>query len=182
MKYLMSFVIVLYLINFCFNSIDLSTYYKEFIQENGYNLEVHDVTTDDGYILSLWHLPPKSSIQKVVYFQHGLADTSWCFFQLGSKSLPFLLLKEGYDVWLGNDRGNVFSTKHEIKDPNDPNSGFYDFSMDDNVKYDLPATIKYIKSKTGRKKMSFIAHSQGSTLFFMYLESMSPFKLRFTEI
>ena len=167
MKSLLSIILVIHLINVSINNVDLSTYYKEFIQNNGYKLEVHDITTDDGYILALWHIVPKSTTNKVAYFQHGLSDTAWCFFQLGSRSLPFLLMKEGFDIWLGNGRGNVFSTKHKTKDPNNEKSGFYDFSMDDNVKYDLPATIKYIKSKTGGKKMSYIAHSQGSTIFFM---------------
>ncbi|MBQ4189076.1 MAG: alpha/beta fold hydrolase [Bacteroidales bacterium] len=108
----------------------------------------------------------------MAYFQHGLSDTAWCFFLLGSKSLPFLLMKEGFDVWLGNNRGNIFSLKHKTKDPTDSNSGFFDYSIDEYVKYDLPATINYIKSKTGGKKMSYIAHSQGSTIFFMlYMEN-----------
>jgi hypothetical protein len=110
---------------------------------------------------------PKKTTTKVAYFQHGLSDTAWCFFQLGSKSLPFLLMEEGFDVWLGNSRGNVFSLKHKWKDPNDKNSGFFKYSMEENVKYDLPATIEYIKAKTGKQKMSYIAHSQGSTIFFM---------------
>ena len=156
------------------SNIDLSTYYKEFINNYGYEIEVHDVTTKDGYILSLWHLIPKGSTQKVAYFQHGLADTAWCFFQLGEKSLPFLLMKEGFDIWLGNGRGNVFSNRHISKDPTDKNSGFYDFSIDDCAKYDLPATISYIKARIGGKKMSYISHSQGSTIFFMlYMENPS---------
>ena len=167
MKNLLFSLLTILLINTSFCNVDLSTYYKEFIYNHGYNLEVHEVTTDDGYILSLWHLTPKSATQKVAYFQHGLTDTAWCFFQLESRSLPFLLMKEGFDVWLGNGRGNIFSLKHKTKDPNNSKSGFFDFSMDENVKYDLPATIKYIKSKTGGKKMSYIAHSQGSTIFFM---------------
>ena len=167
MKNLLFSLLTILLINASFANVDLSTYYKEFIYNQGYNLEVHEVVTDDGYILSLWHLTPKSATQKVAYFQHGLTDTAWCFFQLESRSLPFLLMKEGFDVWLGNGRGNIFSLKHKTKDPNNSKSGFFDFSMDENVKYDLPATIKYIKSKTGGKKMSYIAHSQGSTIFFM---------------
>ena len=167
MKNLLFSLLTILLINASFANVDLSTYYKEFIYNQGYNLEVHEVVTDDGYILSLWHLTPKSATQKVAYFQHGLTDTAWCFFQLESRSLPFLLMKEGFDVWLGNGRGNIFSLKQKRKDPNNAKSGLFDFSMDENVKYDLPATIKYIKSKTGGKKMSYIAHSQGSTIFFM---------------
>ena len=170
MKDILIYLLILQVIYVTYSEkIDLSTYYKTFIQNHGYKLDVHEVTTADGYILSLWHLLPKTTTTttKVAYFQHGLADTAWCFFQLDSKSLPFLLIKEGYDIWLGNSRGNVFSTKHKTKDPNKANSGYFNFTMDDNVKYDLPSTIKYIKSKTGGKKMTYIAHSQGSTIFFM---------------
>jgi pimeloyl-ACP methyl ester carboxylesterase len=168
MKKILIFLLFLQIFNAALNEkINLATYYKTFMQNHGYKLEVHEVTTDDGYILSLWHLLPKTKTTKVAYFQHGLADTAWCFFQLESKSLPFLLMKEGYDVWLGNSRGNNFSLKHKTKDPKNQKSGFFEFTIDDYVKYDLPSTIKYIKSKTGGKKMSYIAHSQGSTIFFM---------------
>ena len=148
-------------------AVDLDTYYKDFMQYNGYKLEENSVVTDDGYILSVWHLNPKVPNGKVVFFQHGLADTAWCFFQLGSNSLPFLLLKEGYDVWLGNIRGSIFSNKHVSKDPSDSKSGFSDYSIDEFVQYDLPAMIKFVRSKTGGKKMSYIGHSQGTTIFFM---------------
>ena len=134
-------------------------YYKLFIAKHGYKLEEHKINTQDGFTLSLWHLSAKTKRTKVVYFQHGLADTAWCFFQLEKKSLPFLLYDQGYDIWLGNSRGNVFSNQH--KTPN------FQFSMDQLVQYDLPATIKFIKAKTGGKKISYIGHSQGTTIFFM---------------
>jgi len=176
MKQILIFLLFLQIFNATLNEkINLSTYYKTFMQNHGYKLEVYEVTTSDGYILSLWHLVPKTTTTKVAYFQHGLADTAWCFFQLDSKSIPFLLMKEGYDVWLGNSRGNNFSLKHKTKDPKKKNSGFFEFTIDDYVKYDLPATIKFIKSKTGGKKMSYIAHSQGSTIFFMLYMSNPSF-------
>ena len=174
MKQFVFILLIIFFIGINNSKIDLNTYYMEFVNKYDYDLEVHDVTTKDGYILSLWHLIPKGPTQKVAYFQHGLADTAWCFFQLGSNSLPFLLMKKGFDIWLGNGRGNIFSNRHISKDPNDKNSGFYDFSMDECVKYDLPATISYIKARTGGKKMSYIAHSQGSTIFFMlYMDNPS---------
>ena len=131
-------------------------------QYSGYNLEEHRVKREDGIILSIWYLTPKTKTTKVAYFQHGLIDTAWCFFQMDKKSLPFLLFERGFDIWLGNSRGNIFSNRYKIH-----NKKFYDFTMDDKVKYDLPSTIKYIKSKTGVKKMTYIGHSQGTTIFFM---------------
>ena len=141
------------------------------MEYNGYKLEENSVITDDGYILSVWHLKPKVPNGKVAFFQHGLADTAWCFFQLGSKSLPFLLLKEGNDVWLGNIRENIFSNKHVSKDPTNAKNGYSDYSIDEFVQFDLPAMIKFVKSKTGGKKMSYIGHSQRTTIFFMLVMS-----------
>ena len=146
---------------------DLDTYYKTYIESFDYKLEENQVITDDGYILSVWHLNPKTPNGKVVFMQHGLADTAWTFFQLGKSSLPFLLLNEGYDVWLGNIRGSIFSNKHISKNSKDPNSGYNIYSIDDFVANDLPAMIEYVNSRTGNKKMTYIGHSQGTTMFFM---------------
>ena len=169
MKLPLFLILLLNFINITRSEIDISTYYKIFIEKNGYNLEEHNVKTEDGYILSIWHITSKTKTTKVAYFQHGLIDTAWCFFQMNNKSLPFLLLERGFDIWLGNSRGNIFSNKNKKQ-----NKDFYDFTMDEKVKYDLPATIKYIKSKTNGKKMTYIGHSQGTTIFFMlYMDNPS---------
>ena len=152
----------------CLNlTVDLGTYYKEYIESFGYKLEENPVITDDGYILSLWHLNPKFPNGKTVFFQHGFTCSAWIFFHLGENSLPFYLLKEGYDIWLANNRGSYFSPGHISKDPKDPKSGYNNYSMDDFVASDMPAMVKYIKERTGAKKMTFIGHSQGTTLFLM---------------
>jgi pimeloyl-ACP methyl ester carboxylesterase len=143
---------------------DLDVYYKDYIKKCGYELEENPVTTEDGFILSVWHLQPKKPNGKVVFLQHGLADTAWTFFQLKHKSLPFFLLQEGYDLWLGNIRGSIFSSKHTTKKIK---ADYNNFTIDEFVKYDLPAMVDYVKSRTGVKKLSYIAHSQGSTMFFM---------------
>jgi len=145
----------------------LDTYYKTYIQQFGYKLEENSVTTDDGYILSIWHLRPKVPNGKIIFMQHGLADTAWTFFELEKNSLPFLLLKEVFDIWLGNIRGNIFSNRHASKNPKDPKSGYNDYSIDNLVADDLPAMIKYVRSRTGNKKITYIGYSQGTTMFFM---------------
>ena len=143
---------------------DLDVYYKDYIKQFGYELEENSVTTEDGFILSIWHLQPKKPNGKVVYLQHGLADTAWTFFQLKEKSLPFFLLQEGFDLWLGNTRGNVFSLKHVTKKID---NAYTNFTMDEMVKYDLPTMVNYVKSRTGVEKVSYLSHSQGTTIFFM---------------
>lgn len=144
--------------------------YKTYIEKFGYTLEEHYTTTTDGYILSLWHLVEKSSTikkTKAIMLQHGLVDTSWCFFQLKKNSLPFLLMKKNYDVWIPNIRGNHFSLGHKTKNSKDLLSDYWQFSMDEHVKYDIPAFVTYIKKKTGLNKIDYIGHSQGTTIFFM---------------
>jgi len=147
---------------------DLESLYKTHIKSFGYQMEEHEVITEDGYILSLWHLVPNVlEPKKVVYIQHGFTCTSWAFFHLGNNSLPFLLIEEGYDVWLGNTRGTIFSLGHVSKDSNKKNGDYWDFSMDEMIYYDVPTLIDYVKKFTSVSKVDFIGHSQGTTMFFM---------------
>ena len=95
-----------------------------------YEVEVHSVQTDDGYILDLHRIYKDKIRKKVVFLQHGLlADSSnWVLNGPGEKSLAFKLADEGYDVWLGNSRGNTYSRKHKSLDP-DRDKKFWDFSF-----------------------------------------------------
>ena len=51
-------------INLSISNEELPYYYKEYIESFGHKLEEHQVTTEDGYILTLWHLAPNSSVDK----------------------------------------------------------------------------------------------------------------------
>lgn len=81
--------------------------------------------------------------------------------------LAFYLVEDGYDVWLGNVRGNTYGrvhTNYTIRDPK-----FWDFSIDDIGLRDLPQQIKYIQWKTGNThKILLVGHSMGTTAAFMY--------------
>lgn len=58
---------------------------------------------------------------------HGLYGTSFDYVGLGPEtSLGFLLADRGYDVWMGNARGNLYARKHAKLDP-DKDPAFWKF-------------------------------------------------------
>jgi predicted alpha/beta hydrolase len=62
----------------------------------------------------------------------------------GENSLAYVLANAGYDVWLGNNRGNIYSRKHQTLNPDKDTAKFFDFSFYELGKYDLPANVDYI--------------------------------------
>jgi lysosomal acid lipase/cholesteryl ester hydrolase len=50
-------------------------------------------------------------------------------------------LEAGYDVWLGNNRGNIYSRGHKTKKPD---GDYFYFSFWELGKYDLPAMIDLV--------------------------------------
>ena len=98
----------------------------------GANVEAHDIVTSDGYILKLFHLKsitiPQAS-KGPVLLMHGMLDSSDCWLTLRENSLVIKLLSDGYDIWLGNLRGNKYSRRHQSLNPNMDGSFWnYDFS------------------------------------------------------
>nr|CAD7203434.1 unnamed protein product [Timema douglasi] len=213
----------------------------EIIKKSGYPVEVHHVTTEDGYIVTLHRLPRRMSEKAPTLVQHGifhssadsiisgpnsgLADmtveklikeddlthcgttfhdsrvnlhsaanikgrkkkvqkcytlpldqrppdhlTSHCYLHyrpdaLLCLQLGYSLYDAGYDVWLGNSRGNYYSRKHVNMTKSDPK--FWDFSWHDMGVHDIPAVIDYILDHTGHKDLFFIGHSMGCAMFFV---------------
>uniref|UniRef100_A0A673TNZ2 Lipase n=1 Tax=Suricata suricatta TaxID=37032 RepID=A0A673TNZ2_SURSU len=137
----------------------------------GYPYEEYDVVTKDGYVLGVYRIPhgrgcPRKTPKPVVFLQHGLiASASNWICNLPNNSLAFLLADAGYDVWLGNSRGNTWSRKHLKFSPK--SREFWAFSLDEMANYDLPATIDFIVEKTGQERLYYVGHSQGTTIAFI---------------
>jgi len=73
----------------------------------------------------------------------------------------FVLARAGYDVWLGNNRGNRWSTNHVSLDP--ASKEFWDFTWEEMGTKDTPAVIDFILKSTGFSQINYIGHSEGTT-------------------
>lgn len=138
----------------------------ELAKSKGYPAEQHDVTTQDGYILTVHRLPNPN--KPVVFLQHGLLDASSSFvINFKNQSLGFVLWDAGYDVWMGNMRGNTYGLRHVKLSPND--EAFWNFSWTEMGELDLPAMIEYTLKLTAQKDLIYIGHSQGTLIAFSQL-------------
>ncbi len=76
----------------------------------------------------------------VIFLQHGLLSSAHCWVSNYSHLSPaFFFAINGFDVWLGNNRGSFYSRKHKVLDPDFDTIKYWDFSFIEMGKYDLPA-------------------------------------------
>ncbi|XP_061196822.1 lysosomal acid lipase/cholesteryl ester hydrolase-like [Saccostrea echinata] len=134
---------------------------------NGFPAENHYVDTRDGFILNIQRIPHgrfrKKATKGVVVVQHGLTGGSDCFLSnMVNNSLGFLFADAGYDVWLPNSRGNLYSMTHKKYNPSQEE--FWDWSWQEMAEYDLPAVIHHVLNVTKADTIYYIGHSQGTLI------------------
>jgi len=161
----------------------------EFIESRGFPTESHFATTADGYVLGLQRIVASKANKcadgadeasqeaysrnppKVVLMVHGFMQSSEAFVvrKDSSNSLPLVLAEAGYDVWLGNNRGNKYSCKHTHRKP--AHEDFWDFSLDEMIRFDLPTMIEYVLEQTGAESLTLVGFSQGTAQGFACMSS-----------
>ncbi|XP_040072033.2 lipase 3-like [Ixodes scapularis] len=159
--------------------------WSQLIQSKGHPVQEYEVTTEDGYILEIQRIPwgrngapvDKTSTTPVLV-QHGILASSADFVNnFYNQSLGFLLADAGYDVWLGNSRGNTYTSHVNLSQKG---REFWNFSADEIMIYDLPAMIDAVLRISGQEKLQYIGWSQGAQILFELLSERPEFNNKIT--
>ncbi|PAN11097.1 hypothetical protein PAHAL_2G147000 [Panicum hallii] len=140
---------------------------QQLLLPQGYPCTEHTVQTDDGFLLSVQHIPHgknrvADNAGPPVFLQHGLfqGGDTW-FINSNEQSLGYILADNGFDVWIGNVRGTRWSKGHSTLSVHD--KLFWDWSWQDLAEYDLLAMLSYVYT-VAQSKILYVGHSQGTIM------------------
>ncbi|KAF5291044.1 hypothetical protein FQA39_LY14477 [Lamprigera yunnana] len=156
--------------NNCYYNPEFLLEVPEIVRRKGYPLEEYPVTTEDGYTLTVFRIPHGKESKgkkkrKPIFLQHGMTLNSGIYVNIGNKSLAYILADAGYDVWLGNFRGSMYSKNHSKLSVNDEE--FWNYTFHENGVYDIPSQLNIVYNIT-QQKVIFIGYSLGSTAVYIY--------------
>ncbi|CAM6120250.1 unnamed protein product [Calypogeia fissa] len=140
----------------------------ELIEPNGYECHEYNATTGDGFILGIQNMPARCTgapgKNSPVLLQHGLTagGDNWVN-NSPQESLAFILVEACFDVWIANSRAIQWSHGHEYLTPEE--DAYWAWTYDELASYDLKASTELVYNVRG-KKMSYVGHSLGTTIFF----------------
>jgi len=114
--------------------------FEQMVVKYGFEVESYNVTTPDNYVLGNFRIraPGLKAGAPVVFLQHGLFDCSNVWIINDEKvTIAYQLARAGYDVYLGNNRGNFYSNKNTELNPVTNDKEFHNYSFSKYGEYDL---------------------------------------------
>ncbi|CAG9815304.1 unnamed protein product [Phaedon cochleariae] len=151
----------------CFDNPDAGAPPLEILRRWGCHAAEYNVTTKDGYQISIIRAWPTHITQPIpIVMGHGIYMNSLGFISMFNKTIAYNLIQEGYDVYLINFRGTLFSTGHTNMTQSDYDYWMYSFHemgiCSTLTALDLVARI------SGKPKSIYIGYSMGTTAMFVY--------------
>jgi len=133
--------------------------------------EIAHPVTRDGWPLTVEHFAAAASPEgtaarkRPVVLCHGVLSNRHFFEVEGEASLPVLLSRQGFDVWLVDMRGRA--------DAGAPGWYFgkrtYSYDIDDIVREDMDTLLTYIVAQTGARDVAWLGHSLGGMIAYARL-------------
>ncbi|XP_050539571.1 lipase 3-like isoform X2 [Daktulosphaira vitifoliae] len=137
---------------------------EDLIENHGHrHFSRHTIPTDDRYLIDMFRIKGHGGPPFLLLHALMGASDQW-FLRDRQHDLPSILVNSGYDVWLGDFRGNIYSRKHESL--NVSSAEYWKFSIDEWIYYDLPAMIDYVCKESGYDKIYIVTYSLSSAVFF----------------
>ncbi|XP_025412142.1 lipase 3-like isoform X2 [Sipha flava] len=121
----------------------------------------YSVPTEDGYLVNLFHIKGHGGPPFLLLHALMGASDQW-FLRDEHHDLPSILANNGYDVWLGDFRGNLYSKQHTYLNATD--SEYWKFSIDEWALYDVPAMIDFVCNNTEYDKTYLVTYSMSSAV------------------
>ncbi|XP_013116274.2 lipase 3 [Stomoxys calcitrans] len=166
----------------------------ERVERAGYACKTYEIFTKDGYGLSIFRIgnskanrsgrsssttTPQS--KPVVLLMHGITSSSdvWVIEGLANP-LAYDLVDQGYDVWLGNSRGNAYGLRHLNMSSEDRQ--FWRFTFHEIGTIDLPDIIDFILKQTHETSLHYVGYSQGTSIGFVLLSTQPQYNMKFKTI
>jgi pimeloyl-ACP methyl ester carboxylesterase len=139
------------------------------------------VVTADGWRLGIRHIRPArpDPTKMPVVLCHGLG-LNGTFWTITDDHMARQLAARGYDVFIPDMRGSGASRRlgpvgwvnqRLLRETPMLELGDGEWTVDDEIRYDVPAILNYIEEHTGHSRVNWVGHSLGGMLMFAFLET-----------
>ena len=164
---------------------------KTFIASRGFNWELYQVPTGDGYVIDVYRVvhPFKAATKRPVLFApvSGGNSIEWLRNSAGGNvnestdvvgpNIGFEAAKRGYDVWLMNWRGGSYFANGFRQEKYNPltDRRYYEYTIDEYALFDLPAAMDLVRNVTGKQKIAYVGLLDSTTPYFMLAATVPRF-------